>query len=391
MNSLSKVSLVFIVLIVSSLSLQAQSLDNLWFGTDTTLDVVTWNIEHFPKRGQTTVDYAAQIIKNINAEVYAVQEIEDTIAFREMIEGMDEYSFFIHPGYFAGLAYIYKTDILEIKDIYKIYDAYEYWKPFPRAPVVMELVYNNNTYYVINNHFKCCGYGVLDTTDINNEENRRFKASNLLKEYIDTNLPNEKVIITGDLNDILTDTPPNNVFQAFIDDHENYLFADMNIEIGSNTNWSYPSWPSHLDHLLITNELFYDPIIEDSLVQTIKVDDYFSGGFDTYDYNVSDHRPVGIKIIDKVEIGISDKDSKTKTFIAYPNPANEKITFMFEAIDSNATIEIYLLTGQMVYSTSLYKGQVKTTWNSKNLAKGTYLVKLISKTDTPKTSKIVLQ
>ena len=35
-------------------------------------------------------------------------------------------------------------------------------------------------------------------------------------------------------------------------------FVDLEIAYGSSTNWSYPTWPSHLDHICITNELFQD-------------------------------------------------------------------------------------------------------------------------------------
>ena len=45
---------------------------------------------------------------------------------------------------------------------------------------------------------------------------------------------------------ILTDSLYNNVFQSFIDDTVNYVFADMLISQGSSADWSYPTWPSHL-------------------------------------------------------------------------------------------------------------------------------------------------
>ena len=56
----------------------------------------------------------------------------------------------------------------------------------------------------------------------------------------------------------------------------------------------FPNWPSHLDHILITNEIFesFDSIY----VKTIKIDDYLEGGWSEYDQNISDHRPVAIKI-----------------------------------------------------------------------------------------------
>ena len=69
----------------------------------------------------------------------------------------------------------------------------------------------------------------------------------------------------------------------------------MQIAQGSNLEWSYPSWPSHLDHILISDELFEDFLDPNSLISVIKIDDYM-GGWSNYDNNVSDHRPVGIKL-----------------------------------------------------------------------------------------------
>ena len=75
-----------------------------------------------------------------------------------------------------------------------------------------------------------------------------------------------------------------------------YSFSDMEIAEGSSVYWSYPSWPSHLDHILITNELFDEFILEDSDVQTLCVDDILDGGWSEFDDRVSDHRPVGLKL-----------------------------------------------------------------------------------------------
>ena len=68
----------------------------------------------------------------------------------------------------------------------------------------------------------------------------------------------------------------------------------MNIASGSSTNWSYPSYPSHIDHIILSNELFQFFIIDE--VKTIKIDDNLNGGWNEYDSNISDHRPIGIKL-----------------------------------------------------------------------------------------------
>ena len=119
-----------------------------------------------------------------------------------------------------------------------------------------------------------------------------YIASNLLKQYVDNYFPDNNVIILGDLNDQLIDNVSNNVFQMFLDDSENYFFTDMDIAEGSSNQWSYPTWPSHLDHILITNELFDN----NSYVEVIRIDDFMDGGFSQYDQYISDHRPVALKL-----------------------------------------------------------------------------------------------
>ena len=50
---------------------------------------------------------------------------------------------------------------------------------------------------------------------------------------------------------------------------------------------------NHLDHILITNELFDN--ISDNSVFTFKIDDYMNGWWE-YDNLISDHRPVVINL-----------------------------------------------------------------------------------------------
>ena len=68
----------------------------------------------------------------------------------------------------------------------------------------------------------------------------------------------------------------------------------MHIAEGPSSDWSFPGWPSHLDHILITNEVFDNS--NQNFVFTFKIDDYLDGGWSTYDYYISDHRPVNINL-----------------------------------------------------------------------------------------------
>lgn len=273
----------------------SQNLSNLSFGTDSTFEVVSWNIEWFPKNGQTTANYVQTILTNLQADVYVLQEIDDTTLLKSVAANIPGYEYYFKSDWFAGLAYMYNSNEVQINDHYEIYATSQYWNAFPRSPQVLELTFMEKDYVIINNHFKCCGDGTLDTNDANDEENRRLTAVTLLKQYIDSSFANERVIIAGDLNDELTDSFINNVFQSFIDDTANYLFTDMLISQANSADWSYPTWPSHLDHILITNELFSDFYRSNSIVSCIRIDDYMSS-WNTYDNNISDHRPVALRL-----------------------------------------------------------------------------------------------
>ena len=121
------VSILFGVNIIFS-----QDLEDLSFGDDNSLDIATWNIEWFPKNDQITVDYVTEIVSLLDFDILSIQELDDTSMFNQMLESLPEYSGYYESNWFAGLAYIYKNDIVEINDIYEIYTTSPYWNAFPR-------------------------------------------------------------------------------------------------------------------------------------------------------------------------------------------------------------------------------------------------------------------
>ena len=284
----------FFIILISNQLILSQSLNDLSFGTDVSLDLVSWNIEWFPKNNSTS-NYVQEILTNLEADIYALQEIEDTTLLKNIVSNIPGYECYFKSSYYGGLAYVYNTNTIQVNAKYEIFTSSPYWNAFPRSPQVLDFTFLENDYIIINNHFKCCGDGVLNSNNSNDEENRRLQAITYLKQFLDDDFSNTNVVLLGDLNDNLTDDVENNVFQSFIDDSNNYEFADMQIAQGSSSEWSYPSWPSHLDHILISNELFEYFQNPNSLVSVIKIDDYM-GGWNNYDDNVSDHRPVGIKL-----------------------------------------------------------------------------------------------
>lgn len=382
--------LIILYLLASTIIMPAQDFEEITFGTDTTFEVLTWNIEWFPKNGQTTIDYVKEIIRALDVDLLAIQEVDDISSFEQLVDSLDGYAGYLESSWFAGLAYIYKTDVIQINDIYEIYITEPYWSPFPRSPMVMDLNFMNERIIVINNHFKCCGDGILDLDDPDDEEYRRLYASNLLKDYIETHFGNTRTILLGDLNDILTDNPENNVFQMFLDDPENYYFTDYIIAEGDDAQWSYPSWPSHLDHILITDELYNEFEHESSEIKTIRIDAYISGGWWEYESNISDHRPVALRLMIDQSVGFSDFVSPLLGFSNYPNPFSFQTTFLFNDLEANAEIKIYNINGENVFSEQITKEQTSMAWKTEGFPNGIYFARLISNQTTIAHTKLIL-
>ncbi len=236
------------------------------------LTVVTWNVEQFPKNGTTTINAIKDIVENMDADIIALQEMRDKSAFNDLVAAIDGWEGQLYDVRGSiELAYLYKpAEVTSFSNLTVLFPDDR--DPFPRQPVVVTITHSSGLEVtLINIHLKCCDNG----------EARRKLASEMLKPYLDTNYPTQNVIVLGDYNDeILTGSP----FTNFINDADNYLFADMEIAQNQSLGWSYPSWPSHIDHILISNELTDNM----SKVETLKLDESVTG----YEANVSDHRPI---------------------------------------------------------------------------------------------------
>jgi len=270
------------------------------FGSEESLDIITWNLEWFPKENNTTIDYVVDFITVLKPDVIALQEITSSLYFESLVDRLDSYiGFRAGGGSYMELAYLINNDTVEILEgPFEIYNYENHFFAY-RQPLVIKIKYNQSEFFIINNHFKCCGDGEIET-DLDqqywDEEYRRLQATLLLEEYVETILPNDKVIILGDLNDEIQDPEVDNVFWSIIADTANYMFTDFPIANGNVNNWSYPTWPSHLDHIIITNELFELYSNPGSKVETLLLEEALSGGWNDYEKYVSDHRPVAIQL-----------------------------------------------------------------------------------------------
>ena len=293
----------------------------------TTLSLMTWNIENFPKSGLETISHVSRIIKEYNPDIVALQEMPDDInheGINLLKNELADYNFILGTSSFASLAFLYKenslldyigyfnmTDSLSVSTINGLDAGYV----FVRDPLGLHMSWHGEDLYIINNHFKCCGDRTIETDllyecdadekryleasdcttncsddcfSTYDENYRRLLSSQLIQQHY-TNT-NKNVIFLGDLNDELTDDDSDNVFYDLIND-PSFKFADMEIAEGLSDYWSYPSYPSHIDHILLTSNLIGSLDNPETSIFVPTVDLDFMN-WEQYDFLVSDHRPV---------------------------------------------------------------------------------------------------
>jgi len=206
------------------------------FDVANTLEVVNWNIEWFGSPAQDPSNDVLQaanvktVVNNINADVYGFAEVVDTTLFRNTVLPAGYNVIFSPFGSYADnkadadyplaqkLAFMYRTDLIKpirtfgiLEDTYNPAVAstsadgtpYKNWSS-GRFPFAMEAEVTINgkkeTIYFIEIHAKANTGTTADQIDSYN----RRKGGNLqLKNWIDANLANKKVIILGDFNDVL--------------------------------------------------------------------------------------------------------------------------------------------------------------------------------------------
>ena len=263
------------------------------------IEVVTWNVERFPKADHSD-EYLEQFIDGLNADVYLLQEIQNNSKFGEVIGNLDDYSYFLQSNSTGQkLAIVYKNNVISLKSTQEILIADDHYFA-SRPPFLSNIEWSQGgvtkELFLLNIHYKCCGDDSIDVGNIDDQEYRRWKANDLMYNYILDNMSDKNVIAVGDWNDAIEEPKNTNVFQMFIDDNANFQFVDMNIAQGSANNWSWQGWNSsysaiHFDHILINANLF-DEYQNNSEVNVIKAEEYFEDGSSDYDAYLSDHRPV---------------------------------------------------------------------------------------------------
>ena len=247
---------------------------------ESNIDIITWNCEFFPTANDSTIDALSEAITDLSADIIAFQEIKNRGWFGKLMNLLPEYNYIIsQQSSFMDQAIIYKKNDFSLINRLEIFSENDY-NFAGRPPLKADFIYKDNLKFsVINLHMKCCDSGLK----------RRIKASNMLYDYVVSNLNvNENIIILGDWNDDTKDLPGEHCFESFMDDDRFYFPThDITYDV-SKASYPKEPWVSFLDHILVSSSF----VKKDTyFINTIPIDDYM-GGFDIYESYISDHMPV---------------------------------------------------------------------------------------------------
>ena len=237
---------------------------------DETFEIATWNIEWFgsasngPDNEEEQMENVVRVISEVDADVYAFQEIANPSAFAELILSLDGYGGFLADfSQSQETAFLFKRATVDSLDSGQITTGLTQsnWAN-GRYPLFFRFNVTINDesreIYAYNIHAKA--FGDIDSY------NQRENASRELKLYLDNTRPDANVIFLGDYNDTIEgsisdgqDSPYDN-----FDEDEEYTILTKALE---EQGFQSQASGSFIDHITITSELVDEHIVEAQRVE----------------------------------------------------------------------------------------------------------------------------
>lgn len=360
-----------------------------------TLKVVAWNIEWFggslgPADDNLQQQNVQTVLRNINADVYALSEVVSASRLQSIVSQMPGYSFVVSDFCSNAtdctngqkLAFVYRTSRVNKIREYGVLrqggsaNASYNWAS-GRFPFLMEadVTMNGTTQRIqfVVVHAKA------NTSDFIVSYNRRKAGADELHDSLNVQYGNSNVILLGDFNDdldktITTQVAPDTTTSwiSFKQDVVNFNAVTLPLSLARVP--STASYPDIIDHVVISNEMnrFYVPGSARVLRSEVE------GWVTNYATTTSDHFPVLTNYVLTVPIASAriKRENKIDWTPILTSPQTIRVS-VNSAEQSNAFLQLTDLSGRMVAKQSL------------SLQKGTNVVDL--KADAPVSGLYILQ
>lgn len=344
--------------------------------TDSTLEVVCWNIEWFgsanngPSQKDQQEANVAKILKWLNADLYGLVEIVDTMRFRRVVDSMgrDVFDYVISPyctqvtqpsgnAWLTGqkLAFIYRKSIFSNVTTRGLMrnsaTANTNWASgrFPfmlSAKVTIKGVSKDMQFIVI--------HGKAGSTET--DHNRRIGGAMELKDTLDRYYPTASTFLIGDFNDALNapiyaGASTSSYLSFVMDSTDADHYKSITLPLGVAGQSTMISFPNVIDNHVISNEVtpMYIPgsarVVTDV---TSVVTDYVTAR------QTSDHYPVlsRYNLNGNVVTSVPYLSPTAAGIHLWPNPAQEQASLRFDRPQRTLHLNLFDATGQQVWNDS---------------------------------------
>jgi endonuclease/exonuclease/phosphatase family metal-dependent hydrolase len=329
-------------------------------GTESTLDVATWNIEWFgsasngPSDDALQLQQVAAIIGQSEIDIWGLQEIADVTRFDELVQalGPDWTGVLATISTSQRLAWVYRTNMFQNVQAEHILTEQAYSYDFAsRPPLALQAtVLLPDTTLVVrmaNVHMKA----FMDQSSWE----RRVRASGHLKTEIErSQLEDKNSILLGDFNDGVTGSYFNgqaSPYANFAQDTAHYTLLTAPLELNGESSYVGFVPGSSIDHIIVSNDL----------AQMYRNDARTYTGLqflNDYINTVSDHLPViasfGIQTSTSLEPAVGEYVSEIalSSLEIYPNPSvgGDARLSITSRCQSEATVQVVDLLGRTVAS-----------------------------------------
>ena len=273
-------------------------------GTETTLDLATWNLLNFGSTSSGPRDETLQlarirdVIVGTDADVWGVQEVSRGDAFASLLSHLPGYAGLLAndssvaggSGSYSGgeikVGLIFKTSAVEVIGARIILAELDH-EFAGRPPLEVRVRLNHGG--VLNPAVVIVLHAKADQQVASWE--RRAAAAAGLKEYLDSTLADDMVLIPGDWNDDLDesitsgrDTP----YRPFVDAAPDWVFPTAELTATGAT--SILGYDDVIDHILASDEIM--PWYEAGSALVYRVDEHIPD----YEDTTSDHLPVLVRL-----------------------------------------------------------------------------------------------
>jgi endonuclease/exonuclease/phosphatase family metal-dependent hydrolase len=290
-------------------------------GTDTTLDIGTWNVEWFgdslngPSNEITQLKNATEVINNMDLDVLGLCEISNPGYWAKLQANLPQYGAVITTySQTQKTALMYKKSMFRLLYSKSILLAFDYEFASGRFPleVALESQWGSKKdslyFWVI--HLKA---NTGTTTEKLASYDRRAKAAEELKNYLDPK-KHWKGMVLGDWNDDLDVSIVSGKVSPYLAwrNDTNYVFPSYRLSLAKQK--STASYSEMIDHLCVTASLKGNFLSNQSGVMV--GDSYIA----SYRLNTSDHYPVWARLsMDfKPWVGVDDMEDGRLAWLSDP-------------------------------------------------------------------------